>query len=92
MPGSCAIWPPNDKMVQVGTVTASDALSGVASGSPAIIVNSNEPLAPSDVGVDGGVVRASVPVNATAAVPTVRFDWPSHRQSTPRPEFFELTK
>jgi hypothetical protein len=57
MPGSCAIWPPNDKMVQVGTVTASDALSGVASGSPAIIVNSNEPLAPSDVGIEGGVVH-----------------------------------
>ena len=57
MPGSCAIWPPNDKMVQVGAVTASDALSGVASGSPAIIVNSNEPLAPSDVGIDGGVVH-----------------------------------
>jgi hypothetical protein len=38
-------------------VTASDALSGVASGSPAISVDSNEPLAPSDVDTDGGVVR-----------------------------------
>ncbi len=42
--------------MQVGAVTASDALSGVASGSPAIGVDSNEPLALSDVRIDGGVV------------------------------------
>jgi feruloyl esterase len=57
MPGSCTIWPPDDKMVVVGAVTATDALSGVASGSPTITVHSNEALAPSDVDIDGGVVR-----------------------------------
>lgn len=29
----CTIWPPNHKLVQVGTVTATDALSGLAPGS-----------------------------------------------------------
>ena len=29
----CALWPPNGRMVQVGTVMAADALSGVAPGS-----------------------------------------------------------
>jgi hypothetical protein len=57
MPDSCAIWPPNDKMVRVAAVTASDALSGLASGSPALSVHSNEALAPSDIDIDGGVVH-----------------------------------
>ena len=31
MPAACTLWPPNNKMVQVATVTAMDALSGLAS-------------------------------------------------------------
>jgi hypothetical protein len=57
MPVSCAIWPPNDKLVAVANVATSDALSGVAPGWPAIAVSSNEALAASDVEVDGGIVR-----------------------------------
>ena len=60
-------------MVQVGAVTASDALSGVASGSPAIGIDSNEPLAPSDVDIDGGVVqvRASRPGTSDGRIYTI---------------------
>jgi hypothetical protein len=44
----CALWPPNHKMVQVATVTAADALSGVAPGSFKITGTSNEPSDPKD--------------------------------------------
>ena len=73
MPGSCAIWPPNNKMVRVAAVTASDALAGVASGSPALSVHSNEALAPSDVDIDGGVVhvRASRPGTSDGRIYTI---------------------
>ena len=44
MPASgCALWPPNGQMVQVGTITAADALSGVATGSFQVTGSSNEP-------------------------------------------------
>jgi virginiamycin B lyase len=44
MPGpGCSIWPPNHKMVQVATVTAADALSGIAGGSFNVTGSSNEP-------------------------------------------------
>lgn len=39
----CSLWPVNSKMVQVATVTASDALSGVAPGSFKIVGTSSEP-------------------------------------------------
>jgi hypothetical protein len=57
MPGACSIWPPNNKMVTVAEIAAADALSGVTSGSPAIGVESNEALTPSDVDIAGGVVQ-----------------------------------
>ena len=38
MPQSCVIGPANNRLVKVATITASDALSGVASDSPAIRV------------------------------------------------------
>jgi hypothetical protein len=57
MPVSCVIWPPNDKMISVATITASDALSGVVSASPVIGVDSNEALTPNDVNVNGGAVQ-----------------------------------
>jgi Tannase and feruloyl esterase len=57
MPASCVMWPPNDKMTQVAAITASDALAGLASGSPAVSAVSSEPLDPSDIQVEGGSVR-----------------------------------
>jgi len=40
---NCTLWPPNHSLVQVARVTASDALSGIAPGSPAVSGTSNEP-------------------------------------------------
>jgi hypothetical protein len=40
----CKLWPPNHKLVQVGAVTAADALSGLAAGSLAVTGKSNEPI------------------------------------------------
>jgi hypothetical protein len=61
MPESCVIRPANNRLVRVATVTASDGLSGLASDSPVVRVESNGRLAPDDVKIDGGVVyvRAS---------------------------------
>jgi hypothetical protein len=42
MPAGCSLWPPNHELVTVGTVTASDALSGVAAGSLQVKGTSNE--------------------------------------------------
>lgn len=42
-PSGCKLWPPNQKLVQVGTVTVADALSGVAAGSLTVTGQSNEP-------------------------------------------------
>jgi hypothetical protein len=49
MPGSaCVIWPVNQRLVQVATVTSADALSGLLPGSFKITGVSNEPIAPND--------------------------------------------
>jgi len=49
MPASgCTLWPPNHKLVQVATVTAADALSGLAAGSFKLTGVSNEPSDPDD--------------------------------------------
>ena len=48
MPASgCALWPPNNQMVQVATITAADALTGLAPGSFQLTGSSNEPSDPS---------------------------------------------
>jgi hypothetical protein len=48
MPASgCTLWPPNNQMVQVATITAADALSGLAPGSFQLTGSSNEPSGPS---------------------------------------------
>jgi hypothetical protein len=39
----CSHWPPNHKLVKVATVTAADALSGLAAGSFHVTGSSNEP-------------------------------------------------
>jgi hypothetical protein len=44
MPASgCTLWPPNNQMVQVATITAADTLSGLAPGSFQLTGSSNEP-------------------------------------------------
>jgi hypothetical protein len=55
----CSIFPPNGQMVQIAAVTASDALSGLAPGSPTVTVTSNEVTKPGDIVVTGGVVRVA---------------------------------
>ncbi len=58
----CSLWPPNGKMVQVATVTAADALSGVAAGSFQIMGASNEPPSAQQISItpngSGGYVIA----------------------------------
>jgi hypothetical protein len=44
----CTLWPPNHKLVQVATLTAADALSGLAPGSLKVTGTSNEPIDPND--------------------------------------------
>jgi hypothetical protein len=44
----CSIWPPNKKMVQVATINAGDALSGIATGSLRVSASSNEPSNPAN--------------------------------------------
>jgi len=50
MPASeCSLWPPDHRLVQVATVTATDVLSGLAPGSLQVTGVSNEPSSdPSD--------------------------------------------
>lgn len=44
MPGpGCSLWPPNGKLVQVATVTATDAVGGLLPGSFNVTGTSNEP-------------------------------------------------
>jgi hypothetical protein len=40
---SCSLWPPNGKLVQVATVTAADATSGIVLGSFQVTGTSSEP-------------------------------------------------
>ena len=42
----CTLWPPNRQMVEVATVSGSDALSGLADGALQLTVSSNEPSSP----------------------------------------------
>jgi hypothetical protein len=48
MPSRCTLWPPNNKMVTVATITAGDTGSGLAAGSLHVDVTSNE--GPGDAG------------------------------------------
>ena len=64
LPVRCTLWPPDHRLVQVGTVTASDRLSGLVPGSLALAGTSNEPEA-GDTAPD--VVIASTTVQLRAA-------------------------
>ena len=57
MPLACALWPANNKFVQVAAVTAADNLSGVAPGSFTIGVLTNEPGTESDIIITAGMVQ-----------------------------------
>jgi probable HAF family extracellular repeat protein len=58
----CTLWPPNGKMIQVATVTATDALSGISPGSFQVTGTSNEPPIAGEISItpngDGGYVIA----------------------------------
>jgi hypothetical protein len=51
LPSQCSLWPPNHKMTEVATVTASDLLSGVALGSFQVTVTSSEAASDSDIAI-----------------------------------------
>ena len=55
--GTCNIWPPNKKLVQIANISATDSGSGLAPGSLTINVKSNEPVNPGDIVINGGVVQ-----------------------------------
>jgi hypothetical protein len=59
----CTIWPPNHKLVQVATVTATDALSGLAPGSFQFNGTSNDP-ANGQIVITGGPSQFLVQLGA----------------------------
>jgi hypothetical protein len=59
----CSIWPPNHKLVQVATVTAADALSGLDPGSFKVTGTSNDP-ANGQIVITGGPSQFSVQLEA----------------------------
>jgi hypothetical protein len=59
----CTIWPPNHKLVQIATVTATDALSGLAQGSFAVTVTSSDP-ANGQILITGGPTQFNVQLGA----------------------------
>lgn len=64
LPGlGCTIWPPNHKLVQVATVTAADALSGLAPGSFKVTGTSNDP-ANGQIVITGGPGKFLVQLGA----------------------------
>jgi hypothetical protein len=56
----CTLWPPNNSLAQVASITTSDAGSGVAPATLSVRASSNEATADGDIVITGGnvVVRA----------------------------------
>ncbi|HEX5109386.1 MAG TPA: tannase/feruloyl esterase family alpha/beta hydrolase [Vicinamibacterales bacterium] len=52
----CIVWPPNNSLVQVASITASDAWSGVAPATMRIRASSDEATADGDIVITGGKV------------------------------------
>jgi hypothetical protein len=59
----CTIWPPNHKMVQVATVTAADALSGLDPGSFKVTGASSDPV-DGQIVITGGPNQFNVQIGA----------------------------
>jgi hypothetical protein len=59
----CTIWPPNHNLFQVATVTATDALSGLAPGSFNVTGTSNDP-ANGQIVIAGGPSQFSIQLGA----------------------------
>jgi PKD repeat protein len=59
----CSIWPPDRKLVQIATVTASDATSGLVPSSLVLNVTSNEPINSEDIVISNGVVKVTADRN-----------------------------
>jgi hypothetical protein len=73
IPASCAIWPPDNTLVQIATVTASDAGSGVAPESLLVNVSSNESIGGDDILIVGTTVhvRANRSAHGTGRIYTL---------------------
>jgi hypothetical protein len=59
----CSIWPPNHKLVQVATATATDSLSGLAPGSFQVTGTSSDP-ANGQIVITGGPSQFNVQLGA----------------------------
>jgi Cohesin domain len=72
-PGSCVLTPPNYKLVTVATVTASDALSGLAPGSVQVSATSSEAQAGSqpDIVIKNGVVQLRAAITGKSRTYTI---------------------
>ena len=64
MPTSCSIWPVNQKMVDVGTISASDAQSGLVAGSFGVTGSSNDGATASDIGINPAGASFAVELRA----------------------------
>jgi hypothetical protein len=74
LPGvPCTLWPPNNSLVQVASISASDAGSGVAPGTLVIRASSNQDTAAGDIVITGGNValRAKRPGSQDARTYTI---------------------
>ena len=76
---NCSLWPPDHRLVQIASISATDSQSGLV-GTPTITVVSNEPDSgtsaedvPGDIVIGGGTVkvRAERMGSGTARVYTI---------------------
>ena len=70
LPAECVLSPPNHQMVQVGTATVTDALSGVLPGTFVVTATSNEPVngvGDGDTGPDIIIVGGQIQLRAERA-------------------------